>query len=117
MTNTETELTVKPKLANYWRTHEEADADTIAALDAAEAGDPRAAEMLVGKPATVSIGSDSYAATIVKVSKSLTTITVRYRGEDAELTFRYSKKFQMYRAKRSYVLTVGIAREHRDPHF
>ena len=48
--------------------------DVRVALDACEFGVPNAHELLVGVPATVSIGSDRYSHVVVKASPDLTEI-------------------------------------------
>lgn len=95
MTNTETTI-------------QTADLSTIIALDAVEASDPRAAALLVGCPATVGIGSDSYAARVVKATASLKTITVEFTGSLAGkvMTFRLTKRGY---SNRSYLLSIGTA--------
>lgn len=73
---------------------------------------------VVGMPATYSIGSDSYAAEVVSVSKSGHKIEARVgRGSKAE-TFTRRKNGAYVLAGTTYGhLTLGMAREYRDPSF
>lgn len=87
--------------------------DAVVAHDAAESGDPRAMVMMLGLPATISIGSDSYAARVVKTTAK--TITAAYDHSGKQMTFRATKHGWTYR--KHHHLAVGFARDYRDPSF
>lgn len=89
-----------------------ADAETVIALDALEAQDPRSAALLVGAPCTIGIGSDSYAGKIVRVTPSLHTIEVEYVNGKRR-SFRKSKGGGYWSGK-YYHLTIGIAKTDLD---
>ena len=107
-------------LRNTERSLEEGDADTIIALDAAEAKHKDAHKMLRGARATISIGSDRYAAKIVSVTPSMSTIVAEYTGPGGlageQMTFRRTGDGS-YRHKKHYRLTIGHADTHWDPSF
>jgi hypothetical protein len=83
----------------------------VAAHDAYEMGrTAEALEMLVGEPATVSIGSDACGVKVVRATA--TTLTVETSVHTA--TFRLTKRG--WRAG-SHRLAVGQAYDYRDPSF
>lgn len=86
----------------------EASPEFLAAHDAWETNDSRKMDLLVGLPATISIGSDRYAAKVVRVTAR--TIVVSH-GQ----VFRFTKRG--WQAGRSYRLAVGYAEDYRDPSF
>lgn len=93
-----------------WNVEELAKVDpaVLAAHDAFEAHDPRAMTLLVGLPATFSVGSDRYATKVVKTTPC--TITV-----EGGQTYRFTK--YGWTSGRSYHLAVGYAEDYRDPSF
>lgn len=88
------------------------DLAVIAALDAMEANHPDAYKLLVGVPATYSIGSDRYVTKIIAATPSLHTITI-----EGGQVFRWNKKHGRYMAGKSNRLTIGYAEDYRDPSF
>ncbi len=74
----------------------------------------------IGMPATVHIGSDSYATSVVEITYfkegkragEVKTIVTGHR----DLEFRLNK-WGRYRAQESFGLGLGYARDYRDPHF
>lgn len=97
--------------------NEVTDLAILAAHDAWEASDPRRMSLLVGLPATISIGSDSYASKIVSVTP--TTITAEYDSgshpNGKVMTFRATK--HGWTCKRHHRLSIGEATAHWDPSF
>lgn len=89
--------------------------DALAAHDAYEAGDPRALQMMVGLPATISIGSDSYAARVVRATR--TTLLVAWGRQDDRNAVAYRLTSRGWTYKRHHVLSVGLAEDRRDPSF
>lgn len=108
----------EPKIKHTWRTIEDPEIQTTAALDAVAEGRPDAYKLFPGMPATISIGSDRYAAAVVSASPSLHTITAKYtdRGSkgDKPLTFRRAKD-GVYRTPKRIRLSFGHAETHLDP--
>ena len=107
-------------LKNTWRTIECAAPEVVVALDACEQGRADAHRLLVGLPATISIGSDRYAAVVVSATPSLKIICVEFRGYPDSERMRFTlRKDGGYRStgRGSYRLTVGIAHDYRDPEF
>lgn len=95
----------------------EENADLIGIYDAWESQLTTRMSLLVGLPATIRIGSDTYGATVVRVTK--TTITVHWHADhhkDEVQTFRYSRVKDAW-CSGSYRLSVGMAVEYRDPSF
>ena len=84
------------------------------AHDAWETNDPRKMDLLVGLPATIHIGSDRYAAKVVRVTAK-TIVVSRHEGDTDGQVFRFTKRG--WQAGRSYRLTVGYAEDYRDPSF
>jgi hypothetical protein len=66
----------------------------------------------VGMPCTLHVGSDSYAGKVLLVSKSLKTITLE-DGTVARL--RKDGRYRTARNLRS--VSLGVARDYRDPSF
>ncbi len=66
--------------------------------------------------ATITIGSDSYAATIVR--RTAKTVTLRWDSpafDGREQTFRMNKRGSW--ANGSYRATLGVREDYRDPSF
>jgi hypothetical protein len=99
--------------------------EATVALDAIAAGHPDAYKLLEGLPATIGIGSDRYAARIVRATPSLRTLYVAYADEDLadqdrNLNARTARAFRL--TKRGYTdgsfrLGIGYAENYSDPHF
>lgn len=87
--------------------------DVSVAFDAFEDGDARAMSMIVGMPATVGVGSDSYAGVVS--STTAKTITCDFGAIGRQMTFRCTKHGWTFR-KHNY-LAVGFARAYSDPSF
>jgi len=85
-------------------------AEVVAARDAALEGRADAYTMLVGLPATIGAGADSYAATVVRATPC--TVTVAYASDGEERTFRFSKRGWRSRGR---TLSVGTARNYWSP--
>jgi len=100
-------------LFNKWDIQDgTAPVEVMVAYDAIGSGHKDIAKLLVGLPATVSVGSDSYAAEIVKATPK----TITAETEDGEQdTFRHTKNGWLSKRKRR--LSVGKAEHHRDPSF
>src|SRR5207247_2498802 len=92
----------------------------------------------VGSGATYAIGSDRYAATVIKVSPSGHQVTVQddedrltsgspfseaqtyeylRNASGRVMTFTWSRKYGRYVNGGSYRLTLGVRRAYRDPSF
>lgn len=71
---------------------------------------------VAGMPATICVGTDRYAATIVSVSKSGHKVVAKYDGRDSEERTFYLGKHG-YRSQQSYRLRVGVREDYRDPCF
>jgi hypothetical protein len=110
--------------------------EATVALDAIAAGHPDAYKLLEGLPATIGIGSDRYAAEIVRATPSLKTIHVRYTdvhwntprtlaeasGPRTGYRTRADRVFRLnaqgrYMAGGCYTLGIGYAEDYSDPHF
>jgi hypothetical protein len=74
----------------------------------------------VGTLATLRIGSDTYAGTIVAVSKGGNVITFEFSDrirDRVRATLRKDGTYRMVGSKRGTAITLGVARDYRDPHF
>lgn len=73
----------------------------------------------VDMPATIHIGSDSYAAKVVYVAPSKAFIRVEYtaQGGHQGRVERFNRCADGRYRKRPYWLSLGHATEHMDPHF
>ena len=102
-------------IPSHWVADGEVSADAAVAHDAYEACDARALALMVGLPATISIGSDSYAAKILRATA--TTLIVAHaddpQGHGAQV-FRLTKRGWR---NRSFRLAVGQAIAYLDPSF
>ena len=67
-----------------------------------------------GTDATISIGSDSYGATVVRTTDK--TIYVKYDHRNEELSFRLNRSGS-WCAKKHYFLRLGVKENHMDPSF
>ena len=72
------------------------------------------ADVKVGTPATVSIGSDAYPAYITKITPC-TIVVKRIGGSQSEMRFRQNARGTWVNS--CYVLSVGKAIKHLDPSF
>lgn len=89
--------------------------EVMVARDAVEQGRPDAYKLLVGLPATISIGSDSYAAVVVSATpKTITAAYANRDGNGAPKVFRFTKSGWSHR---SHHISIGQARDYRDPSF
>lgn len=78
----------------------------------------------VGLSATLCIGSDRYAGKIVAVSATKSVITFEYErttwhpeSKQVRATLRKDGLYRPARCGRGTFLTLGVARDYRDPHF
>lgn len=67
---------MRPRITNDVSTFERSSPDVIAALDACEANDPRAHELLIGVPCSECYSNDRYAGVIRHVTPSLHTVRI-----------------------------------------
>lgn len=88
--------------------------ELTAIYDAFETGDPRALELCVGLPCTISVGSDRYAGTIKRITS--TTIIAEMSPYE-EVTFRAVRGAWRARQRSHRMLAVGVAESYRDPSF
>lgn len=107
-------------LTNYATEGMDVSAETLAALDACESGDPRAAELLVGVPCTIGFGFGSgmrRPGKVIAATASLKTITVEeveYDGSPGRVhTYRLTKRG--YRSDRTLTLVIGYADNYTAP--
>lgn len=70
---------------------------------------------VVGMAATISVGTDRYAATIVSVSKAGSKVVAKYDHDGDTRTFY--RDARSYISDRSWRLTVGIRQDYRCPEF
>ena len=71
----------------------------------------------VGMPVTINIGSDTYAAEVVRVTPSLKSVWVEYLPVSGAEPMKFMlKKSGTYRdAGGCRSLTLGVAKDYRDP--
>ena len=70
----------------------------------------------LGTPATVGIGSDSYAASVTKSSPSGLTLEVTSEVGWVKV-FKFSTKYGCYKSGKCYFLALGVAETKLDPSF
>lgn len=82
-------------------------AEALVAYDLYE--DKHDLSLMVGLPATISIGCDSYSAVVTSVTPQ--SITAKYLRDDAKArTFRVNKHGQ-WCSDKHFMLTVGVAND------
>lgn len=91
-------------------------ADAMVARDAILEDRPGCWRLLIGLPATISIGMDRYAAEVTHATRCTVTAVSSNVSGGVPLIYRHSRQ-RGWCAARAYRLSVGLAETYIDPDF